>query len=202
MLLYDGNGNGIFDAGDRTLEHPDTDLDPAVGNGTVAILVRLFVPAGTPDATTLHVGVAATQSLSGGAAFGAEATDAAVVVGNALGRVSLTKSSDVGGAAPGEVITYTIEFFNAGADSIQNLEVIDPISPWVDLEPGAFGPGQDLEWQRASGAPVYLTFSSADGDECEYSASERVLRLIFSRNGTFYVGPGEVGRLIYRVRVR
>ena len=55
---------------------------------------------------------------------------------------------------------------------------------------------------RHAAPPVYLTFSPADADECEYSNPERLLRLIFSKNGPFYVGPGETGRLTYRVRVR
>jgi uncharacterized repeat protein (TIGR01451 family) len=202
MLFLDANANAVFDTGDRPLEPTDTDLDPAAGSAEVSVLVRLFVPPGTPEATTIHVGVSALQVLAAGDTLSAGANDAAVVVGSALGRVVLSKSSDRSGAAPGEVITYTIEFFNAGGDSIQNLEIVDPISPWVELQADAFGPGLDLEWQRAGDPPVYLTFSALDADECEYNASERLLRLLFSRTDTFYMSPGETGRLIYRVQVR
>jgi uncharacterized repeat protein (TIGR01451 family) len=201
MFLLDANGNGVFDAGDRALQSADTDLDPAVGGGAVAILLRVFIPAGTPAGKTIHVQVSASQVLAGGEALTAWAANAAVVVGDALGRVALAKTADRVDAAPGDLITYSITFFNAGVDSVQNLVILDPISPWVDLEPDAFGPGADLEWQNG-GVPSYLTFSDADPDECEYSAAERLLRMIFSKNGAFYVAPGETGVLTYRVRVR
>jgi uncharacterized repeat protein (TIGR01451 family) len=199
MLFLDENGNGVFDGADRTLEPADTDLDPAVDGGAVSILVRVFIPAGTPAGTTITVDVAATQTpAGGGAVFSASAVDAAVV-GDAL--VTLVKSADRVDAQPGDLITYSITFSNTGTDSVQSLSILDPISPWVDLEADAFGPGLDLEWQRAGSPPTYLTFSSADADECEYSPAERLLRVLFSKNGAFYVAPGETGRLTYRVRV-
>lgn len=201
MFLLDENDNGVFDGADRTLQSADTDLDPAVNGGAVSVLLRLFIPAGVPDATTIHVDVTATQTLAAVTLI-ANAHDAAVVVGSALGQVALVKAADLAGAVPGDLITYTIDFVNTGADSIRNLVVLDPISPWVDLEADAFGPGLDLEWSNGAAPPVFLTFSPADADECEYSAAERLLRLIFSKNGPFYVGPGEAGRLTYRVRVR
>jgi len=202
MLFLDENGNGVFDGADRTLDPADTDLDPAINGGAVSILVRVFIPAGTPAGTTIRVDVTASQTpAGGGAVLTASAVDAAVVAGDALGLVSLVKSADKVDAQPGEVITYSITFSNAGTDSVQNLSILDPISPWVDLEVDAFGPGLDLEWQRDGSPPTYLTFSAADADECEYSPAERLLRVLFSKNGAFYVAPGETGRLTYRVRV-
>jgi uncharacterized repeat protein (TIGR01451 family) len=201
-FLLDANGNGVFDAGDRTLAPADTDLDPAFGGGAVAILLRLFVPAGTPAGKTIHVVVTASQLLGGGGSLEARATDAAIVVGDALGRLSLAKAADRADATPGELITYSITFFNTGVDSVRNLVILDPISPWVDLEPDAFGPGADLEWTSGAGAPSYLTFDPADADECEYSPAEHLLRMLFSKNGAFYLAPGETGVVTYRVRVR
>lgn len=200
MFLLDANGNGVFDTGDRALESADTDLDPGT-NARVAILCRLFVPSTTPEATTIHVKVTATEAV-GAVTITADAVDAAVVTGSAVGLVTLSKSADVAGAAPGESITYSIEFFNSGADSVQNLVIVDPISPWVDLEADAFGPGRDLEWQRGSDPPVYLTFDPGDTDACEFSPAERLLRLIFAQAGATYLEPGGTGRITYRVRVR
>ena len=64
------------------------------------------------------------------------------------------RSADKAGASPGDLITYSIVFFNAGVDSVQNLAILDPISPWVEVEPGAFGAGLDLSWQEGA-APRY-----------------------------------------------
>jgi uncharacterized repeat protein (TIGR01451 family) len=202
MVMLDADADGVFGGADRTLIPADTDLDPAIGDGAVYLLVRVFIPAGTPAGTTIHVQVDASQVVAGGAALSASAVDAAVVVGDALGQVALHKLSDRIGASPGDVIAYSITFVNTGADSVQNLVVLDPISQWVDLEPDAFGVGLDLRWQAVGAPPVFLTFSPADADECEYSAAERLLRLVFSKNGTFYLAPGESGQLTYRVRVR
>jgi hypothetical protein len=47
-----------------------------------------------------------------------------------------------------------------------------------------------------------LTFNDGDGDECDFSTAERLLRLVLSRNSLFYVAPGESGTFTYQVRVR
>lgn len=206
MYLLDENGNGVFDGADRTLVASDTDMDPAAGGGVVSVLLRVFVPVSLQPGLTFHVETTATQTVSGTpVVLSAAATDAVVVVGSAVGVMSLSKAADKSGAVPGEVITYTIRFFNAGVDSIQNVVLFDPISQYVDPLPDGFGPGLDVEW-RPSGSPpappAYLTFDLADGDECEYSPSERLLRIVLSRNTPFFLAPGESGAFVYRVRVR
>jgi hypothetical protein len=47
-----------------------------------------------------------------------------------------------------------------------------------------------------------LTFDDSDGDECDYSAGERLLRLVLSRNTPYYVASGGSGTITYQVRVR
>jgi hypothetical protein len=49
---------------------------------------------------------------------------------------------------------------------------------------------------------VYFTFDDTDADECQYDAVGRTLRVILSRNGAFYLAPGQAGVVTYRVRVR
>ncbi|MDH3197334.1 MAG: hypothetical protein OEO21_03760 [Candidatus Krumholzibacteria bacterium] len=204
MFMLDQNANGVFDGADRALVPADLALDPDGANGGVVyILARVFIPAAIAPGTTLYVALDAEQLVSATAiVLTAAATDAVVVSGSALGRLSLQKSADRAGAAPGEVVTYAITFLNAGTDSLQNLVLLDPVSPWVDIEPDAFGPGQDVEWQSGTGPPVYLTYNPADVDECEYSGAERIIRWFLSKNSPFYVAPGESGSLTYRVRVR
>jgi uncharacterized repeat protein (TIGR01451 family) len=202
MFMLDQNGNGVFDGTDRTLQASDIDMDPPSGTATVYFLLRVFVPASMPLGTTFHVTIDATQAVGATAeTTAAQAVDAVVVVGNALGRVTLQKEVDMSAATPGQVLTYTITFFNAGVDSLQNVIVVDPVSQFVDPVSDAFGPGQDVEWQRQGVPPMYLTLAS-DADECEFSVSERILRLLFSKNTPYFLQPGETGTLSYRVMVR
>jgi len=202
MLLLDENGNGIFDGSDRALVPSDLLMDPAA-NPAVWILLRVFVPAAMAPGVTFQVSLDAQQSIAGTVlASATSATDAVLVIGSAVGDLYLQKSADRPDAAPGDVITYEISFTNTGGDSLQNVVLMDPISGFVDVEPGGFGAGRDVEWVPNGGAPVYLTFDDTDGDEAEYSTAARLLRLVLSRNGPYYVEPGGTGVFRYRVRVR
>jgi len=202
MLYLDVDGNGIFNGTDRPLTPADLLMDP-VSNPSVAILLRVFVPAALASGVTFQVTLDAVQSISGTPLTSAtSATDAVLVIGSSLGNLSLQKTSDRPDAAPGDVITYEITFLNTGSDSLQNVVLIDPVSAFVAIEPDGFGAGQDLEWIPDGGAPVYLTFNNADADECEYSPAERMLRLFLSKNSPYYVAPGGTGIMRYRVRVQ
>jgi uncharacterized repeat protein (TIGR01451 family) len=203
MFMFDQNGNGVFDGNDRTLAPADTDLDPVSGNSVVSVLLRVFVPASFQPGVTFRVDISAVQTIASTTlTSSAGSADVVVVVGSAVGRLAMSKAADKAGAVPGEIITYSVQFFNAGVDSVHNIMLYDPISPFVDPIPDAFGPGLDLEW-RPSGSPVvYLTFNDGDGDECDYVLSERLLKLMLSRNSPFYLAPGEAGSFSYRVQVR
>lgn len=202
-ILLDENANGIFDGSDRQIQAADLYLDPALGDSTVSVLVRVFIPATLAVGTTFQIDLDATQMVEGTAVtLAATATDGVLVVANPVGRVTLQKQVDLGAAAPGEVLTYSISFFNAGSDSVQNIVLMDPVSPYVDPLSDAFGPGMDVEWQLPGAGPQYLTLTPADGDECEYTPGDRVLRLLFSKNTPFYLRPGDQGTLTYKVVVK
>jgi uncharacterized repeat protein (TIGR01451 family) len=203
MLIYDANGNGLFDDGDRTLKPGDCDLDPGGGSSRVAFLVRVFIPFDKQPGEELHVHVEATQQISGtGFVFADEAWDVALVVGNAVGRLTLGKETDKATAVPGDIITYTVSFFNAGIDTIQNVVLLDPVSDYVDVLPDGFGPGQDVEWQLEGQAARYLTIDPSDGDECEYNPAENLLRVVFSKSSPIYILPGQSGIVAYKVIVK
>jgi uncharacterized repeat protein (TIGR01451 family) len=203
LFYYDENQNGIFDGSDRLLEAADLNLDPGSGTIELYILLRVFVPLGIPAGRTIHAGIEAVQSISGTPlASMAGAENAVVVVAMADGRLTLQKTVDLPRALPGEVITYTIRLFNAGIDSVQNIVLCDPVSPFLDPVPDAFGPGRDVEWLPDGLAPVYLSFDPADADECELRPSENILRMLFSKNSPFYLQSGERGTLTYRARVK
>ena len=61
---------------------------------------------------------------------------------------------------------------------------------------------EKYEWRRNGSTVVYLTLDPSDGDECDYSAADRLLRLVFSRNSPYRLQPGEGGELSYRVIVK
>ncbi|NIM18791.1 MAG: DUF11 domain-containing protein [Candidatus Latescibacteria bacterium] len=203
MFLFDENGNGIFDGNDRVLQPSDGDLDPSTGDDKLYFLFRVFIPAAYQVGKTVHVSVEAAQSISGTPLVSREtADDAVVVIGSASGRLTLQKQVDKPTAAPGEVITYTIQLFNAGIDSVQNVVLYDPISPYIDLLPDAFGPGMDVEWQREGIGSQYLTFDPSDADECEFRAAEYLLQMLFSKNSPVFMLPGERSIIVYKAMVK
>jgi uncharacterized repeat protein (TIGR01451 family) len=202
VLFMDVNGDGVMDGGDRPLDPADLFMDPATGNVRVSVILRVFIPAPSPAGTTYTVRLGAVQAIDGTPlTSAAEAFDAVGVIDGAGGLISLHKSVDAASAAPGSVLTYTIEFSNSGLDSVQNIVILDPVSAFVDPETDAFGPGRDVEWRKV-GETVYLTFDSGDGDECDFTGSERLLRLALSKISPFVLAPGERGEVVYRVIVK
>jgi uncharacterized repeat protein (TIGR01451 family) len=201
---YDANGNGILDGPDRPLLPADGDLDPdGPGAGLLPVILRAFVPSGATPGSTLSLAIAATQSVTATPlVLTANATDVVLVTLAGAGQLSVQKMLDRTDAAPGDLITYTVRLFNAGIDSLANVTLIDPVSPWVDVEPDGFGAGLDARWDPPAGAPVFLTFDPSDADECEYTGADRTLRVILSKNVLFYLAPGESCVVTYRVRVR
>jgi uncharacterized repeat protein (TIGR01451 family) len=201
VVYLDVNEDGAFDAGDRVLSPADLDMDPAAGKDHAYLIVRLYLPPTAPVGSTWRVTVDAVQTIEGTAfTSSARAFDAAVVADGVL--LTLAKRVDAASAAPGTVLTYTITFTNTGLDSVQNVTLLDPVSIYVDPVAGAFGPGMDVEWRKNGSTVVYLTLDPADGDECEYSAADRVLRLVFSKNSPYRLEPGEGGELSYRAIVK
>jgi uncharacterized repeat protein (TIGR01451 family) len=202
-VLLDENGNGVFDGSDRQAQPADLYMNPPAGDSTIHVLLRVFVPATYTPGRTFRVDVEAQQLIEGTSVTAAAlASDGVLVVANPIGRVALQKQVDLESAAPGDVITYSISFFNAGIDSVQNIVILDPVSQFVDPVNDAFGPGMDVEWSRPGLGPQYLTLDPVDGDECEYSPTDRVLRLIFSKTAPYFLQPGERGTLSYKVVVR
>ncbi len=203
MFLLDENEDGQFNDGDRVLEPGDLDMDPAAGRDHVALILRVFVPMSSLPGTTHLVRIDAVQSIAGTPLVSrAQAIDAVVVVDGSAGMVALQKSVDSGVSSPGGVLTYTIAYTNTGADSVQNILILDPVSVFVEVLPGTFGPGMDVEWRKDASTVVYLTLVPGDGDECDYSDAERLLRLTLSRNSPYLLQPGERGEVTYRVRVK
>ncbi len=199
----DVNGDGRLDGSDTRLTSADLDLDPDVpGRDFVPVIMRVFVPSHVAAGTIGSAVVTLMQTLGGTAIVTSSlVTDNLVVLATASGVLRLVKDVDLEQARPGDIVTYTIVFTNPGAEGVREIEIIDPVSPAVELVTDAFGPGNDVEWVR-SGVSIYLTADPADADELMYDASDGALRLVLSRQAPFILGSGEEGAIIYRVRIR
>ena len=54
---------------------------------------------------------------------------------------------------------------------MREIEIIDPLSPAVEIVRDAFGPGRDVEWLK-DGVVEYLTADPLDADEAMLEAAE------------------------------
>ena len=115
--------------------------------------------------------------------------------------VALVKTVDLAAARPGDIVTYTITYFNPGTEDVVEIEIVDPISADVDLVLDAFGAGNDISWTTGAGT-VYLTADPADADEALFNSGTGVLQVIFSRQVPYTLSAGETGVLEYQVRIR
>lgn len=128
-------------------------------------------------------------------------TARATVLPTGTGMLALVKTVDMLQARPGNEMTYTITFSNAGTDDVLEIEIVDPIAAELELVTGAFGPGADIAWTTTAGT-TYLTADPLDADEALFDAGTQTLRVILSRQAPFALGPGESGTIEYRVRIR
>jgi uncharacterized repeat protein (TIGR01451 family) len=203
VYYRDRDGDGVLGAADSLLAPFDLALDPLVPGGRIVpVIVRVFVPPQVPAGTAASLTLTLRQVLAGTAiAVEATVTDRLLIIARASGLLQLTKAVDLTEARPGDVITYTITFMNPGVRAVQEIEIIDPISPSVEMVLGAFGPGRDIEWVK-NGSTEYLTADPGDADEAMLESPEGRLSVILSRRSPFVLESGASGRLVYRVRIR
>lgn len=203
VFYRDRDGDGVLGAADSLLAPVDLVLDPdAPGRDVVPIIVRVFVPSQTSVGTAAALTLTLRQVLSGTTiTTAASVVDKLLVIARADGMLRLSKGVDRAEARPGDVITYTITFTNPGVKGVKEIEIIDPISPSVDLVRNAFGPGRDIEWMKG-GSAVYLTADPTDPDEAMLEGPPSLLRVVFSRRSPFILESGVSGQLTYRVKIK
>jgi uncharacterized repeat protein (TIGR01451 family) len=203
VFYRDNDADGTLGAADSLLRTSDLALDPdAPGFATVAVVVRVFVPPQAGAGTSASLTVTLLQTLSGTAIqTEAPVVDRIFVLARATGVLKLLKAVDLAQARPGDVMTYTITFSNPGVQAVREIEIIDPLSPAVEIVTDAFGPGRDIEWVK-DGAAEYLTADAGDADEAMFDAGEGRLRVILSRRAPFTLASGAAGSISYRVRIR
>ncbi|MFA4948931.1 MAG: hypothetical protein WC674_10560, partial [Candidatus Krumholzibacteriia bacterium] len=203
IFYRDNDGDGRLGAADSLLRAADLALDPdSAGFAMAPIIVRVFVPPQVGAGTNVSLTITLAQILSG-TAIQTEATvsDRLFVLARATGMLKLLKEVDLAQARPGDVMTYSITFSNPGIQAVREIEIIDPLSPAVEIVRDAFGPGRDIEWLK-DGSPVYLTADPLDPDEAMLEMPDGRLHVILSRISPFTLESGATGRISYRVRIR
>ncbi len=203
VLYRDNDADGALGAADSLLRPADLALDPdSAGFGLVPVIVRVFIPAQVPAGTNVSLTITLRQILAGTTISVETAViDKLYVLARASGLLKLLKEVDRAEARPEDVITYTITFFNPGVQAVREIEIIDPISPAVEIVRNAFGPGRDIEWLK-NGSPVYLTADPLDPDEAMLEMPEGRLHVMLSRQAPFLLECGASARIAYRVRIR
>ena len=168
VALSDGNGNGYVD---RFL---------AVGE-MLSLLVEATSPLGTGPSCTLAVHAAPASTLGNSD----HVDDAITITGPAL---TLVKSVDRATAFPGDAITYTTAYANAGVDTAYVVVIEDPVPANTTYVPGSTG-----------GAGTTPTWSHDDGASFDGSDAAPVTHVRWTLDNSLAAGDG--GAVTFQVRV-
>jgi uncharacterized repeat protein (TIGR01451 family) len=184
-IYEDVNANATLDVGiDTPLGDSDGDgrVDHSFALGeTLPILVEAILPTGLAGTCVLEVLVAP----DGVANSEESATNTITFVGPAL---TLVKSADRGAAAPGDFITYTTAFANAGVDPALQVVLEDRVPPNTSYVMGS-----------AAGAGTTLTFSHDDGLSFDTTEAPPVTHVRWTLLAPLASGAG--GSVSFQVQV-
>lgn len=126
LLFLDTNCNGAVDGGDSVIE--GVPVTVAAGE-EVCLIVRVIAPNGAPhNAKQLSVVSASFNYSNASPAMANDVRtrqDVTTVGTSTTAGLQLTKSVDKASASPGEVLTYTITYTNAGSAPLEDLYIDD-----------------------------------------------------------------------------
>jgi uncharacterized repeat protein (TIGR01451 family) len=186
--FHDANGDGLRDPGDTVLG--DTDGDGVPDTGTVAagasfaILAVITAPLGVANGQSSSV--VTTASSSGVPAVIDTVTD---LVSVSAPSVTLVKSVDLATAAPGDILTYTVDYTSNGVAEAYNVVVVDPVPPDTEYVAGsAAGPGTAIEFSHDGGVSF---------DASESAPVTHIRWLVLTP-----LAPGTSGTVSFQVAVR
>lgn len=103
--------------------------------------------------------------------------------------LTLTKSVDKASAAPGDTITYTINYSNSGNGNATYVFILESIPTDTDYTTGS-----------ASGTNMTITYSHNNGSSYDSSETPPVTDLSFQLSGT--LAPGANGSVEFKVKVK
>lgn len=134
-IIKDDNVDGILDVTETTVI---TDTGDLPADGSLDVIVRVDIPAGTANATTDDTTFTATSTFDG------TVTDAGVYTVSVEDAVmNLNKQVDTAaGRKPGDIVTYIVTGANSGSTTAQSVVVTDQMPTNTTYAPGSmrFGP--------------------------------------------------------------
>ncbi|WP_160170780.1 SdrD B-like domain-containing protein [Thermus caliditerrae] len=210
QVRVDGNCDGTFGPGEEWGPFPYTfsvgSTWPREPDGSLracTVEVRALVPAGEPTGAT-DIALVKAELVWANRPGVVEPDTLTETLQVAGGEVRLEKRvrnvtqntpfATTGQGRPGEVLEYCIAYRNLGTQGVSDFVLTDPVPYFTDslLSVADYG-GRAIRWAHG-GNTSYLTAAS-DGDAGEVASG--VVRVQVG-----VVGPGEMGEVCYRVRVR
>ncbi len=122
-ILFDANGNGVWDTGENTTVSSIASL---AADATYKVIIRLFVPNGVPSGRLDTNRTTATSTFNNGI----DPIQSAWVrdsIRTRVTEVALTKTNNNGSPIPGQTITYTINYTNNGTGTAQGSTLSDTL---------------------------------------------------------------------------
>ena len=166
--------------------------------------VRLTVPAGV-SVGTVEVGV---MTATGQATLAADnATDVTTIT---AGNLSLAKSVNPSGdQVPGTDLTYTVDYQNLGATTLNTIVVYDAVPAWTQFKVGSSTTGTApatvtgiaVQYSNNNGATwVYAPASGGGGAPAGYDANVTNVRYVFT--GNLLAGASSTTGVGFTVRIQ
>lgn len=176
----DLDADGVLDPGETAV----TGSGVLPAGGSIALLLVIDVPAGTPNgASATFTGRADSVAVPG--TFDV-AVDALTV---ATPLVTIVKSVDRAVATPGSTLTYAVTYTSAGSAAAYAVTVTDPVPANTAYVPGsASGAGAAVSFSRDGGA----TFGASDAPPVTHVRWTLAAPL----------APGATGSVSFRVTVQ
>ncbi|MGB5439328.1 MAG: SdrD B-like domain-containing protein [Gammaproteobacteria bacterium] len=181
VLHDDSNCSGTLEQGEPVHTLPIA-MDADVNN-QACLLVRVFVPASAPANAQYAVTLAATFNYDATSLVTARNRTDLTTVGDS--SLVLVKVVDKPTAQPGELLTYTITYTNAGSEALSNI-VIDDNTPGFTtfnsasclLPLPANLTGCAVSVQPAAGATGPIQWSFNPGDTLQSGSSGQLQFLV------------------------
>ncbi|MFZ4621887.1 MAG: DUF7619 domain-containing protein [Bacteroidota bacterium] len=122
-ILFDANGNGVWDTGENTTVASISNL---AADATYKVIIRLFVPNGTASGKldTNRTTATSTFDNSIDPIASAWVRDS---IRTRVTEVALTKNNNNANPDPGQVITYTINYTNNGTGTAEASTLSDTL---------------------------------------------------------------------------
>lgn len=186
QIFTDANCNGSFDAGEAVLGAP---LVVAAGQQH-CLLLRLFVPSGAPVNAQWRAALQAEMAYTDGGGNPLRSSVRTVqdlVTAGENDALVLIKAVDRATAVAGDVLTYTLTYRNAGADSVSDVEIRDATPAYTAYVGGS----------AVCLAPLPAGIATCEASETPADAG--VGGVVWRLGGA--LSSGAEGQVEYRVRV-